>query len=268
MKATEAMAKGFNLATENIALLGILFVVNLVLTGISTAILGTTPPTAAEQAAAVIGKMLVLIPILVLIGIFLQGGLLGVYRDKIKTGTLPLNMFAAYGGRYYLRLLGLGLLVMLILGVIGLIGVAIAAAFGAVGGGANAILGILAALVVLVTFVAELVFGLPLLYSGYVLVADDSGIIASIKTSFSFVKQYWGRVLVLFLLLILFAFGLELIVGLITVLLGKINVAVLTTMFTLVLRSIVNSFVSILMVGSLMTLYLSLSTPAQPAAQQ
>jgi hypothetical protein len=136
MGMLEAIKKGFGVASKNLMLVFVLFVFNLIWNMVNIAIMpvGVVPAPGADAATAPVVPpeaaltTLAFSILFILVSIFMQGGSLGVVRDYIKEGKMKLSQFASYGLKYYLRLLGLGLVIILFVFIIAVIAALIVAA--------------------------------------------------------------------------------------------------------------------------------------------
>ena len=262
MKAFDAIKKGFEIIPKSIGIILVLFVFNLVWNLLT---IPFTPAAPLETGApAPMPPMLGLISIIfVLLSIFIQGGVLGSVRDAIKEGQAQLDRFTGYGGKFYLRLLGLGILIGLIIFVAAIVATVIASAATATGNGAIIAIAVIVALIIgaLGVYLVILLF-----FSPYILVAEDSRIPAAMKASVTFVRQRLLSVIGLALLLGLIALGVGLIMGAIT---GVMSIAiggkVIQVIFGII-TSGVNACLSIIITASLLSYYLG-SSQSEGASQ-
>jgi hypothetical protein len=253
----EAVKKGFSIASKNLVLVLILIVFNLVasLTSMPFAVQPGQVPTPQMTTGALIFSL-----VFILISIFFQGATLGLVRDFIKEGKMKLDAFVAYGSKYYLRLFGLGLLIILIIGIAALV----AGLLIAVTGPANNIVLTGAAVVVAIAImvVVGLLFFIPLTLSPYALVCEELGVIEAMKRSLAVAKKPFTRVLlliVLFVILILIALGIGLVVGFVFGLLTAIIPATAGRLVMSVVTSCINGYLGIVMTASFMIFYLGLT---------
>ncbi len=149
----------------------------------------------------------------ILLGIFLKGGIKGIFRDAlIKKEKFTLRRFFRYGGYFFKRLFLLWLLFFLAFHILfltlgGIFGLPIYLLIqkcqeaGMVFG---VLLGILGFFLLLL---ASLALGLVFSYSGIVIVVEDSILRRAVKKAFSFIRRNLGLVLGLFFLLILISIG-------------------------------------------------------------
>ncbi len=149
----------------------------------------------------------------ILLGIFLKGGIKGIFRDAlIKKEKFTLRRFFRYGGYFFKRLFLLWLLFFLAFHILfltlgGIFGLPIYLLIqkcqeaGMVFG---ILLGILGFFLLLL---ASLALGLLFSYSGIVIVIEDSMLKRAIKKAFSLIRRNLGLVLGLFFLLILISIG-------------------------------------------------------------
>lgn len=266
MGIVDAIKKGFGLANKNLLLVLVLFIFNLIWNMINIAIMpqgavpavgmtptATTPPAVPPETAAL---ALITSVIFILASIFMQGGSLGVVKDYIKEGRMKLGSFASYGLKYYLRLLGLGILIILLVLIVALIAALIIAATAPLN---NAIATVIAVIIAISIGVAGIYFVLLLVMSPYSLICDDAGIIEAMKHSMNVVRKAFWRVLLLLVLLILIAIGIGVLIGIIT---GLLTVAIPAKAGQVVMgivNSLFNGYLGIVMMAAFMTYYLALA---------
>ena len=265
MKVLEAIKKGFGVAGKNIPLVLVLFVFNLIWNMINVAIMpqgaipvpgvagaAATPPEVPPQTAMMaLGVSLLFI----LISIFMQGGALGYVRDYIKEGKAKLASFVSYGLKYYLRLLGLGILIILLVLVIALLAALIVAATAPLN---NVVVTVIAAVIAIAIGLVGIYFVLLLVLSPYSLVCEDAGIIASMKQSMKTVGKSFWKVLLLLAVLVLIAIGIGFLIGIATGLLtvalpvkaGQIVIGVVNSLF--------NGYLGIVMMAAFMAYYMAI----------
>jgi hypothetical protein len=254
----DAIKRGFGIAAKSLGLALILIIFNTIGNIISLPFASAPGQTPTPQMTA--GAVIFAV-VFILISIFIQGGALGLVRDSIKEGRMKLASFVSYGAKYYLKLLGLGVLIVLIIGIVALI----AALLIAITAPLNNIVisGIAIAIAIAIGIVASLFYFIPLALSPYALICENLGVIASMKRGLVVAKKPFVRVfslLLLFIILILISLGIGVafgfIIGMINTLLpataGKILMAVVT--------GIINGYLGIVMMSAFMTYYLNLAS--------
>ena len=265
MGIMEAIKKGFGVASKNMLLVLILFIFNLIWNIINIAIIPAsalpapgTLPTATPPALPpeVVFATLGFSVLFILVSIFMQGGSMGVVRDYIKEGKMKLNSFAGYGLKYYLRLLGLGAIIVLLVLIIAIIAALIIAATVPLN---NVIATVIAAIVAITIGLIGIYFVILLTMSPYALVCAEAGVIESMKKSMKTVKSAFGKVLFLLVLLVLIAIGIGVLLGIVT---GLLTVALppkVGQMIIGVVNSLFNGYFGIVMIAAFMALYLALA---------
>jgi hypothetical protein len=266
MGIVEAIKKGFGIASKNLFLVLILFIFNLIWNMVNIAIMpqGAMPVSGAAPAAATPPAVppetailaLITSAIFIVISIFMQGGALGLVKDYIKEGKMKLGVFASYGLKYYLRLLGLGILIILIVLIIALIAALIIAATAPLN---NAIATVIATIIAVCIGLAGIYFVLLLVMSPYALICDNANIIESMKHSMKVVRKAFWRVLLLLVLLVLIAIGIGVLIGILTGLAtvaipakaGKVVIGVVNSLF--------NGYLGVVMMAAFMAYYLALT---------
>ena len=269
----EAIKKGFGVASKNMALVLVLFVFNLVWNMINIAIIpaGAMPAPGANAGTAPVippetALMTLVFSILfVLVSIFMQGGSLGLVRDYIKEGKAKLGAFASYGLKYYLRLLGLGLIVILLVLIVAVIAALIVAATAPLN---NVIATVIASIIAIAIGLVGIYFVILLVMSPYTMVSDEIGVIEAMKRSMRVVKKSFGKILLLLVLLVLIAIGIGVLLGVAT---GLLTVALplkIGQMVIGVVNSLFNGYFGIVMMASFMALYLALAGQEKTVAQK
>ena len=260
MGIIEAIKKGFGLANKVLNLVLLVFVFNLIwnLAGIPMGRMTPPPGGTIPIAVALISVLFILISILV------QGGVLASVKDAIKTGTASLGKFISYGKKLYLRLLGLGLILILIIGILGLLSALIISLAAPSGSTILFIIALIGGIVIggLGLYLVILLFPAP-----YVLVAEDVGVVKAIKGSISFVRGNLLRVLGLVVLLILISLGIGLVIGLIGGGLSLVIKGVASQILIGLLNSALNAYLSVLVTGAMMSFYLASGSGASAAAE-
>lgn len=264
MGVLEAIKKGFGVAGKNMLLVLVLFIFNLIWNIVNIAIIpagvlptpGTaaaTPPAIPPQAAiaAFIFGLL-----FILISIFMQGGSLGVVRDYIKEGKGKLAQFTSYGLKYYLRLLGLGILIILIVLIIAAVAALIIVATMPLN---NVVVTVIASIIAIAVGLAGIYFVILLVMSPYSLVCEEAGIIEAMKKSIRIVKKAFWRVLLLLILVVLIAIGIGVLLGVLTGLLTLAMPAKAGQILIGVVNSLFNGYFGIVMMAAFMAFYLMLS---------
>jgi hypothetical protein len=252
----EAIKKGFGAATKGIGLVLVMIIFNLVwnLASIPLNVNPDQTPTPQLTMAVVIFSLL-----FILTSIFIQGGALASIRDYIKEGKIRLASFASYGMKYYLRLLGVGILIVLIIAIVALIAGLIVAATAPL----NNVMATNIAVVIAIAIgvVAGLLYFVPLALAPYALVTEELGVIESMKRSVRVARPLTKILLivVLFIILILISVAIALIVGFLAGLAIAAMPATAGKILMAVVTSIINGYLGIVMMGSFMTYYLTLS---------
>jgi len=272
MGIVDAIKKGFGIASKNLLLVLVLFIFNFIWNMVSVAIMpagvvpmpGTTPattlPVIPPKVAAV---SLVASIVFILVSIFMQGGSLGVIKDYIKEGKMRLGSFASYGLKYYLRLLGLGILIVLIVVIIALIATLIITATVPLN---NIVATIIALVIAIVIGLAGIYFVLLLVMAPYALICDNARIIGSMKKSMGIVKKNFWKVLLLLVLLVLIAIGIGVLIGIVTGLLTVTMPAKTSQLVIGIVNSIFNGYLGIVMMAAFISYYLALSEKEKVAA--
>lgn len=264
MGILEAIKKGFGVASKNLTLILVLFIFNLIWNIVNIALLpagalptiGTTaamPPAVSPQVSLTVFVFSLLF---ILVSIFMQGGSLGVVRDYIKEGKTKLAQFASYGLRYYLRLLGLGLLIILLVLITAIIAALIIVAATPLN---NVVVTVIAAIIAAAIGLAGIYFVILLVMSPYSLICEEVGIIEAMKRSMRVVKKAFWKVVLLLLFLILIAVGIGVLLGVLTGLLTLVIPAKAGQIVIGVVNSLFNGYFGIVMMAAFTVFYLALA---------
>ena len=245
----ESIQKGFGTAKKSMPLVTLLFVFGFIFNLVNVFLAPKNPdPNAAPSPA-----LIVLGVVFIFVSIFFQAGSMGFVRDLIKNGKASMASFASGGGKYYLRLLMLGIVVSLIIGIFVLLA-ALAVAF---------LKDNLAPIgVVLAIFFGALgvYFVVMLFLSPYAAVVDEKTVGESIKLSMKLVKKNIGPLLGMSALLIVIGFGIGMLLG--AVLAGlsyAVKQELASQVVFAVLSSFVNAYLGIVVTAAFMGFYLSLA---------
>lgn len=246
----QAIAKGFSESTKLIAVATIFFVFNFVIGLIMIPFAG--PENVGNPQAA--GAALLTSIISILLFVFLQGGALALIRDLLKSGAYSLSNFVENGKKYYLKILGLFVTVIAIALVAILVLALVAAAIFTVAN--NAVTrGIITAIVMVLSIVAAVL----LLYPIYSVVVEDAGPIEAIKKGLTLSLNNFGKTLGLLVVLFLVTFGIAFVLGIITALVAGVLPVTAGQVITLFVNSVLQSYLSIVMMVALMVYYLALT---------
>jgi len=255
-----AIKRGFGVAAKNLGLVSILIVFNAIgsLVSMPFAVQPGQTPTPQMTASALIFSV-----IFILISIFFQGASLALVRDYVKSGAAKISSFVSYGAKYYLKLFGLGLLIILIIGVAALVAGLLVAATAPLN---NAVVtNIAIGIAVVIVSIVGLLYFIPLTLSPYSLICGESGVIAAMKDSLAVAKKPFSRVLwllLLFALLILIALGIGLVIGFMVGLLTAVMPAAAGRIVMAIVTSVINGYLGVVMTGSFMIFYLGLKEKA------
>lgn len=266
MCTIDAIKKGFVVATKNPALILVLFIFNLIWNMINVAIMpaqaavapGTVPAATATPAVPPETALLTFVVTItfVLLSIFMQGGSLGVVKDYIKGNKMNIGKFASYGLSYYLRLLGVGIIIILTIVIVALIAGLIVAMVAPLN---NIIATTIATIIAIAIGLAGIYLVIRLVMSPYALVCDEAGIIDALKNSMNVVRgKYFWKVLLLLVLIVLIAIGIGVLVGIVT---GIVTVAMPPKAGQVVIgvvNSLFNGYLGIVMMAAFMSYYLTL----------
>lgn len=256
MGVGESVKKGFAISKQSMGLVCALFIFGFIWNLVS--IFFGPAPEATEPAVNPV--LIIAGGIFLLLTIFVQAGSLGYVREKLKKGSGGAADFMSAGKKYYLRLLVIGIIVAAVIGVFVLL-----AALAVAGLGAKLqVLGIILAIL----FASLGIYFVILLFlAPYVAVADEQGPIASIKQSVGKVRKNILPLLGISLILIAIGFGIGLVLGAGFAGLSLVLKGTPAQIVFAVFSSFVNAFLGLMVTGSFMNFYLSLSSHNTPAAE-
>lgn len=260
MGIIDIIKKGFGIVHKNLGLIVVVFAFNLIATLVRLPFMPATPAGATTPPSPPLIGLTFLFGIL---GIFIFGGVLGYLKEYIKTQAGNLGNFMASGAQYFLRILGVWVLVALVVmffGMIGALGISIGIAV------KNLIGTVLAIAFVLIAGGIGIYLFILMIMSPYAVVADGLGPVSAVKKSIDIVRKSLLKVVGLFLLLMLISLGIGflvgVVVGLLTVLLkgagGKVLIAIVGSAF--------NAYVNVLLPTCFMLFYMMSSKPKEEAA--
>jgi len=251
----EAVKKGFSVASKSLGLVGILIAFNLVgnLISMSMVVAPGTEATPQMSAGAIVFSV-----IFILVSIFFQGASLGLIRDYVKQGAMKLSELVNYGAKYYLRLLGLGLVIIALIAVVAIIAGIIIAVTAPLNN--TIVTAIAVTLAIAVAVVAAVLYFIPLTLSPYALVSDEAGVIASMKKSLAIMKPLVkvARLILLYVVLILISLGVGFVVGFLVGLLAAVLPQMVGKVLMATATSIINGYLGIVMTAAFMVFYFAI----------
>ncbi len=251
----ESVKKGFSVASKSLGLVGILIAFNLIGNLISMSM--TVAPGTEMTPQMTTGAMAFSI-IFILVSIFFQGASLGLIRDFLKQGAMKLGSFTGYGVKYYLRLLGLGVIIIALIALVALIAGVLIAVTAPLN---NAVVtGIAVTIAIAVGVVAAVLYFIPLTLSPYALISDEAGVIVSMKKSLSIMKPLAkvARLILLYVVLILISLGVGFVVGFLVGLITAVLPAAIGRLLMAATTSIINGYLGIVMTAAFMVFYFAI----------
>lgn len=262
MGVMEVIKKGFGVANKCLGLVLILFAFNLVF-NLASIPLAVQP--GAEVTPQVTASALILSLVFILVSILLQGASLGLVKDFVKNGKLALAQFFSYGAKYYLRLLGLGVLIVLIIAVIALVAALLIAATIPL---KNTVVTVIMSIISVVVGALGLYWIFLLILTPYAIVVEEAGIIEAMKKSIGTVRRNIGKVLLVLILLILISLGIGFIVGFLTGLVSAALPIRAGQVLIGIVNSIVNGYLGVVMMAAFMALYMGIVAQDKTTAEK
>jgi len=246
----QAVGRGFSASIKFISVIIIFFVFNFL---IGLAMLPFVGPENAgkPQATAV---TIVLSIISVLVFIFLQGGVLGLIKDLLKNNSFSLSDFAANGKKYYVKIMGLLIAILVVAFIMIIILALISSAVLAISN-TTFTRALLTAIIIVISLVAVVLLLFPI----YIIILEERGPVAALKKGIRLGMKYFWKVLGLFLALLIFAFLIAFVVGILTALISGALPVKVGQIIILFVNSLLQSYLSIVMMIAFMAYYLGLS---------
>ncbi len=248
MRVGESVKKGFRTVLSSKDLLGFLFAFGAAWNVLNVFLAPRLATADARTSAIAIGTGFLFI----LASIFVQSGSMGYVRDRLKTGSANLSGFFASGGKYYIRIFLLGLLVT----VFAIVLILVAALLVAVLTAGSEIAAIVAAIAVAGV---GLYFLLLMFFAPYYIVAGDEKVFAAIKKSISTTRKNLLPLLGIGLFMFFIGFVLGLILGVIYAAVSVVIPILIAQVIFAILSSVVNAILGVLVTASFMSFYLGLS---------
>lgn len=256
MGVLQPFKKGFGVATQSLGLIFVLFIFGTIWNLVNVFMAPQLPASPDQTVAPTVSAaMIVTGVVFILLSFFVQAGSLGYVRERVKLGRAGLSDFFGNGGKYYVPLFLLGLLIALIVGVfILLAGLAIFLFSKNLN-----IVGVILAVAIAAT---GIYFMILMFLAPYFIVAGEEKVIASIKKSISLVRKHILAVIGIAFLLILVGFLFGVVLGVILALLSAAIQGVVSQVIFAVLSSLVNAFLGIWVTGAFMVFYLGANNPS------
>ncbi|MCP4651340.1 MAG: hypothetical protein GY853_14830 [PVC group bacterium] len=257
MNAIEALKKGFELAKQLVLLIAVVAVFNCITSGIVVGIVGINPTP--EKVGEIAGTIVFLSMLIMLAWIVVEGGLLASIVSYIKTKDMQLEALLNNGLKYFLRLLGIGMVGGAIAVAIWIAGALLTAIFVAMGQGTNPFFNVIGGIVFTIAVLFSFVVMIPIIIGRYLIVVEDQKIIASFKEGVALFKQYWGRILALLGLIIGIVLVVSLLSQLISLFLAKIfPQGWFLAILQVLISAIVNGMIGVFSSCSIVSLILSI----------
>lgn len=168
----------------------------------------------------IVAVFLVAVILLILVSSFISAGLTGMAKEAVTTGKTSLSDLWAYGKKYFLKMLGLTIILGIIMAILGLIvGLILLIIFMipmilfmSLGSMAGAIGFVLFYLLFLIVFIfAVILISAPFYFASYALVVDDYGIFESISKSWHLFMANKKEVLYFVIVIIFISFAVSLV---------------------------------------------------------
>ena len=242
----DSVKKAFVLSVKALKLFYILAAVNIVANIINFLVIPA--PVNVEMSIGRSFAVMGLTILFALVGLFVYGGALAYIKELIKVGAANLDSFVDNGKKYFVRLLAVSALIFLVTLVVGI------ALF--------ILLGLLPqALKPLIILIMTLVFialAVLLIMPAYALVANDLGIIESIKKGISVGKKNFLKILGILAIMILVVIGVMIAASLVSGILSFI-LRPISGLVAAIVMAIANAVLTVLVSIAYMDFYLKSS---------
>jgi hypothetical protein len=250
MGILDTVKKGFSLMVSSLSIVAIFFAYGAVTNFINvqfTSKVQTDPATASNPLMAL---SIALSLLSVFLGLYLQAGSMGYFKEKLQAGKSGLPTFFASGTRYFLPLLIFGLIIM------GIVAVASVGSIVMV----RTLPRPVAILGSIVLAAAALTFVVAWFLAPYAIVVNGKSVPAAMKESVALVKQNLVKIVLIGLILIAIGFLVGFVFGLITgvggAVLNRQNQGAVPQGVIALMSSVVNAFLGVLMTTTFMHFYL------------
>ncbi|MBU1086910.1 MAG: hypothetical protein KKD05_05255 [Candidatus Omnitrophica bacterium] len=208
MGVFEALKKGFEVLKGSTVLILTIVGFNFITALGMLMVIGVNPTP--EKITSITGTLLVLFPILLLLWIFMEGGIFSAVYGQIKTKQINLSVFIENCVKYFVRLLTINCIGGAVTIVLWFIGAFLTGLCIAMGGGNNVFFNAMGGILLLITVIAAFLVAIPLLIGQYFAVIEDGKAIVSLKKGIAFTKQlFWknsGLFVMLAIILAIFSF--------------------------------------------------------------
>lgn len=260
MGVIESLKKGFEALKGSPALIVTIFGFNFITALGMLMVIGVNPTP--EKITAITSTLVVLFPILILMWIFMSGGIFSAVYGQIKTKQINMNAFIGNCAKYFVRLLAINCIGGLVTIVLWFAGAFLTGLFIAMGGGQNIFFNAMGGIVLIITVIAAFLIAIPFLISQYFAVIEDGKAIGSLKKGIAFTKQlFWkniGLFLMLVLILSIFSFVGNFFGALLTNTVGGWIAAIVN----ITLNSVINSLIGVFASGAIISFLLGSLIPS------
>ncbi len=204
----------------------------------------------------VLAVFLVGIILLILVSSFITAGLTGMAKEAVTTGKTSLSDLWAYGKKYFLKVLGLTIIIGIIMGVLAVIvGIILLIIFMipmilfmSLGSVAGAIGFILFYVLFLIVFIlAVILISAPFYFATYALVIDNYGIFESISKSWNLFMANKKEVLYFVIVIVFISLAVSLVLQILGFVLAFIPIVGLILIFVIefILMSVMTALYTI-----------------------
>jgi len=254
MGVIESLKKGLEVLKGSKVLVITIFGFNFITALGMLMMIGVNPTP--EKITEITSALVVLFPILILLWIFMEGGIFSAVYGQIKTKQINLNAFVGNCLKYFVRLLAINCIGGFVTVVLWFIGAFLTGLCIAMGGGNNIFFNAMGGIVLTITVILAFFIAIPLLIGQYFAVIEDGKAIESLKKGMAFTKQlFWknvGLFIMLALILSVFSFSGNFFGALLTNTVG----GWVSALFNITLNSAINGCIGVFASGTIISFLL------------
>ncbi|MFH1061932.1 MAG: hypothetical protein V1747_03485 [Candidatus Omnitrophota bacterium] len=254
MGVIESLKKGFEVLKGSTALIITIFGFNFITALGMLMVIGVNPTP--EKITAITSTLVVIFPLLILMWVFMEGGIFSAVYGQIKTKQINMNVFIGNCIKYFTRLLAINCIGGIVTVVLWFVGAFLTGLCIAMGGGNNIFFNTMGGIVLTITVIAAFLIAIPFLFGQYFIVMEDGKPIVSLKKGIAFTKQlFWkniGLFIMLALTLSIFSFIGNFFGSLLTNTVGGWIAAIIN----ITLNSVINGLIGVFASGTIISFLL------------
>ncbi|MFH1459449.1 MAG: hypothetical protein ABIG64_03635 [Candidatus Omnitrophota bacterium] len=264
MGVIEMVKKSWEASKNLLSVMVVVFAFNFVTATGLLMVIGVEPTP--EKITSITGILLILFVVLMLLWFLMEGGIIAACTSGIKGNNVDLNEFPGNCVKFFTRLVAINIMGAMISLIIWFIGAFLSGIFIALGGGNNIFFNIIGGIILFLTLIIAFLVAMPLLMSQYLAVSQDGKAIDSLKKGFGLIKKYFGKAVLVFIILGFCLGGLSLVVNILGVLVGNVVKGWGLSIINILLTSTLNAFFSVFASCVILTLLFAILNQAEPQA--